>query len=61
MKKSEESLSNSAPEILNRQSYCEASDIWNCGYLLFQTWTGKEPFTGEVKSETRENILLGKM
>ena len=35
-----------APEIVNREKYSKAIDVWSCGVLLFTLLSGSLPFVG---------------
>ncbi|RKP23715.1 kinase-like domain-containing protein, partial [Syncephalis pseudoplumigaleata] len=50
-----------APEILARQPYGFASDIWSLGCVFVSMLTGRPPFQGRTPEETLDNIRNGYM
>ncbi|KAI9593465.1 kinase-like domain-containing protein [Syncephalis fuscata] len=48
-----------APEILARQPYGFASDIWSLGCVFVKMLTGRPPFQGRTPEETLNNICNG--
>ncbi|CAD8151314.1 unnamed protein product [Paramecium pentaurelia] len=50
-----------APEVIQKQQYTQASDIWSCGVLLYEIWTRSLPFQGDNLKEKKENILKCKI
>lgn len=48
-----------APEIVLRQEYNEAIDIWSFGVLIYALITGKYPFDGQNEETINRKILTG--
>ena len=40
-----------APEIINRNSYSQASDIWALGIIYYEMLTGELPWTVDDEDE----------
>lgn len=46
-----------APEVLMGAPHSKVSDLWSLGCLLFELFTGQQPFTAESMEELAEKIL----
>lgn len=46
-----------APEVLMGATHSKVSDLWSFGCLLFELFTGQQPFTAESMEELAEKIL----
>lgn len=46
-----------APEVLMGSTHSKTSDLWSLGCLLFELFTGKQPFTAASLEELVEKIL----
>lgn len=47
------------PEIVNREAYNAAYDVWSIGVLAFELVSGGAPFTGNDDHFTKSNISQG--
>ena len=45
-----------APEMMKRDTYGPAVDLWALGVILFQMFTGELPFKGKTQDKTLELI-----
>lgn len=49
-----------SPEMIEKQNYSYASDLWAFGVIVFQLFTNKLPFLAKTTEEVFELIKLGK-
>jgi calcium-dependent protein kinase len=49
-----------APEVLDKQIYEPACDVWGLGVLLYMMLTGVPPFEGETDKDIRAAVKAGK-
>ena len=50
-----------SPEIILNQTHTYTTDYWSLGIMIYEFLTGSPPFHGEDETETRKNILIGKI
>ncbi|GBM43954.1 Myosin light chain kinase, smooth muscle [Araneus ventricosus] len=50
-----------APEVINYEPVCPASDMWSVGVICYVLLSGLSPFMGDNDTETFANITRGEM
>lgn len=55
------SLQYIAPEMLQEDAYDNKIDMWAAGILLYNMFTGKQPFFGKTETELINNILTSEV
>ncbi|XP_035221877.1 myosin light chain kinase, smooth muscle-like [Stegodyphus dumicola] len=50
-----------APEVINYEPVCPASDMWSVGVICYVLLSGLSPFMGDTDTETFANITRGEM
>ncbi|XP_054706304.1 myosin light chain kinase, smooth muscle-like isoform X2 [Uloborus diversus] len=50
-----------APEVINYEPVCPASDMWSVGVICYVLLSGLSPFMGDSDTETFSNITRGEM
>ncbi|OII73996.1 CDPK2 protein-related protein [Cryptosporidium ubiquitum] len=52
-------LDFTAPEILKGEPFSYSLDVWSVGVIMYSIITGRHPFCGRSRAETRHNICFG--
>ena len=48
-----------APEVISRECYDQAADMWSAGVIIYVLLCGHVPFTGQTITEIFQKILAG--
>eukprot|EP00899_Mesostigma_viride_P027955 jgi/Mesvir1/8344/Mv12605-RA.1 len=54
-------ISYNAPEIVRREPYSQAVDIWSLGVVVYVLVSGRLPFSGRTDAEREKKIAIGKV
>ncbi|KAJ1605639.1 calcium/calmodulin-dependent protein kinase [Cryptosporidium canis] len=52
-------LEFTAPELLKGEPFSFSLDVWSVGVIMYSIITGRHPFCGKTRAETRHNICHG--
>ncbi|XP_668097.1 CDPK2 protein-related [Cryptosporidium hominis TU502] len=52
-------LDFTAPELLKGETFSYSLDVWSVGVIMYSVITGRHPFSGRSRAETRHNICYG--
>jgi NIMA (never in mitosis gene a)-related kinase len=50
-----------SPEMVRRKKYCQKSDVWALGCLLYTMCTKLAPFGGGTFKELKKRIMIGEL